>query len=591
MAALVSNTKWYVKDNAPTSTIGWSALPAWTALTSYTAGQIVRQLAAPTVGNERAFICIIAGTTLASEPAWNVTKGSTTAEAAGPTWQECTGQPAVNGDATNTANWNAAKTNTVALGQIIQRINGVSYQICTTAGTAGSGAEPSFSDTAGVTTADNTVTWTSLGVVGNFSAWQAPHARLVNAKAATWEAAGDTIWISKNHTETQATTMTILGQGSNTVPCYNICVDDSTAPPAPPVATGASIATTGASSITPRGFNYYQGATLQSGSGASSSSININGTNAQAGSVFENCTLKLGNTNAASRVSHGSGSTNDSGATLINTAIVFGAVGQSVAIGGGRFNIFGGSIALTGSAPTIAFVELGASVGLVKVRDCDLSGIAGTIFSLNNTTNCALDIENCKIASGVTMTGATNLSSDYGGRFRLHNCDSGTKNYRFYENSFNGAIQSETTTVRSGGATDGVTPISWNIASGASVNFKQPYISPEIAIWNDGTGGSVTATVEIASSLTLTNADAWMEIEYLGSSSFPIGTRVVNRVADTLTTAANITSSAASWGGSPASTQKLQITFTPQMKGVVKARIYIARASTTIYVDPLITIT
>jgi hypothetical protein len=51
-----------------------------------------------------------------------------------------------------------------------------------------------------------------------------------------------------------------------------------------------------------------------------------------------------------------------------------------------------------------------------------------------------------------------------------------------------------------------------------------------------------------------------------------------------------VTSSAASWGGSPAHTQKLQVTFTPQMKGPVKARIFVAKPSITVYVDPLLTI-
>ena len=51
-------------------------------------------------------------------------------------------------------------------------------------------SEPSFSDTAGTTTADNTVTWTSLGVVGNFTAFGAPHARLNAAFTATWGESG-----------------------------------------------------------------------------------------------------------------------------------------------------------------------------------------------------------------------------------------------------------------------------------------------------------------------------------------------------------------------------------------------------------------
>lgn len=50
----------------------------------------------------------------------------------------------------------------VGLGLIVKRANGASYQIVTTAGTTGL-VEPNFSDTRGVTTADNDVIWTSLG--------------------------------------------------------------------------------------------------------------------------------------------------------------------------------------------------------------------------------------------------------------------------------------------------------------------------------------------------------------------------------------------------------------------------------------------
>jgi hypothetical protein len=36
-------------------------------------------------------------------------------------------------------------------------------------------SEPSFSDTAGTTTADNTITWTSLGAVGNYTQVDSTH--------------------------------------------------------------------------------------------------------------------------------------------------------------------------------------------------------------------------------------------------------------------------------------------------------------------------------------------------------------------------------------------------------------------------------
>ena len=188
--ALVDNA-WYV-NYGDGSTTGYYAITKWATGTAIAAGALRRQNTTPSVGNERVFVCIVAGTTHATtEPTWTVTRGGKTTDNT-VTWQECTGIAALNGDATNTPSWTISatppggvKNTAVTLGRVIKRNNGASYQICTTAGTAGNGAEPAFSNTAGTTTADNTVTWTSLGVVGNFTGWQAPHARLANATAVT----------------------------------------------------------------------------------------------------------------------------------------------------------------------------------------------------------------------------------------------------------------------------------------------------------------------------------------------------------------------------------------------------------------------
>lgn len=82
-----------------TNSVGWTAVTPWAALTAYNIGDLRRQLATPTVGNERVFRCTTAGTSLAAEPTWTVTKGGTTTEVAGPVWTEVTGS--------STYNWNA----------------------------------------------------------------------------------------------------------------------------------------------------------------------------------------------------------------------------------------------------------------------------------------------------------------------------------------------------------------------------------------------------------------------------------------------------------------------------------------------------
>jgi hypothetical protein len=55
------------------------------------------------------------------------------------------------------------KGNVVAVGQSIQDSNG-NIQTCTTGGTAGSGAEPTWNTVVGGTTTDNTVVWTNQGI-------------------------------------------------------------------------------------------------------------------------------------------------------------------------------------------------------------------------------------------------------------------------------------------------------------------------------------------------------------------------------------------------------------------------------------------
>jgi hypothetical protein len=60
-----------------------------------------------------------------------------------------------------------------------------------------------------------------------------------------------------------------------------------------------------------------------------------------------------------------------------------------------------------------------------------------------------------------------------------------------------------------------------------------------------------------------------------------------------LTTPAAQTASTATWtttGLTTPNTQKLEVTFTPQKKGLVQARVVLAKASKTIYVDSKLTV-
>lgn len=80
-------------SNLYCSSAAYTAVAQWAASTAYAVGQIVRQLATPTVGNERCFRCSAAGTSGSAEPSWALSKGATTTDGS-VTWTEVTGQEA-----------------------------------------------------------------------------------------------------------------------------------------------------------------------------------------------------------------------------------------------------------------------------------------------------------------------------------------------------------------------------------------------------------------------------------------------------------------------------------------------------------------
>lgn len=579
------DTTWYI-NYGNGSTTGYYGVSVWATLTSYSAGQWVRQAATPTVGNERCFVCVVAGTSLVSEPTWTVTRGAKTAEAAGPTWQECTGMPGPCGDLTNSVVWLTVKNTAVTLGEVIYDSVSGSLQICSTAGTAGNGASPSFSATAGTTTADNTITWTSLGPTSNYTtAFKYPHNRLSNSFTATWGVAGNNFYLSNNSAETRSTSFTLTIPGTSSAPSYAYCVTDTTAPPTT-LNTTATISTTGASDISVVGYGYYYGIGFQSGSAANSSSINF--INANANTILDTCSLQLNNTNSASRIAIGDGGLTSRGGflKLLNNTFIFGSTSQAILFRAAAYDayIIGGSMALTGSIPTTLISNSlnGAGETLILIRDCNMSAVTGTLATAGTGH---MMIQNSKLGSGVTLlSGTPNATA---GEFRVHNADSANTNYRYYFSLFSGTAQQETTIVRTGSlATNGTTPMSWGIVTTANSYYGFPFISEDISIWNDVIGSTVIVTLYLISNTTLNNNDFWAEAELLGTSNFPLGVLVSSRMTP-LATPTALTSDTSTWGGST-NKYKIVLSVTPQIKGPLKVRWYAAKPSATTYVDPYI---
>ncbi len=407
------------------------------------------------------------------------------------------------------------------------------------------------------------------------------------------DTAGDNLYISSVHSETSGSAVTLSFAGSGLNPVRLLSVDDSAQPPTA-LAAGAAISNTGSGAINLNGSLYAHGITFSSGgyitfnnsgghgiqrfvnckfrstAGGSGGGWAVSQQNAQIKTIFENCTFKF----------------DAAGTKFIAQHCV---------------EIKGGGLESGTTSPT-SFITAGADgrAGLLTIDGFDFSAGGSTMNMISNSTLGAymVYITNCKMpASWTGLPIASGFLLGAGIRVEMHNCDSADTNYRLWAVDYYGSIRSETTLVKTGGSSDGTTPFSWKMVSDSTSNYPAgPLESPKISVWNATTGSAVTVTMDILrdNATALTDAEIWLEVEYLGTSGYPLATFITDAKASVLATAANQTTSSATWtttGMSNPNKQKLEVTFTPQEAGYIQARVMLAKPSTTVYVDTVIQVT
>ncbi|MBZ9659763.1 hypothetical protein LB523_11975 [Mesorhizobium sp. ESP-6-4] len=421
------------------------------------------------------------------------------------------------------------------------------------------------------------------------------NAYLTLAAALTASAAGDTIYVSEDHAETQATAMTLTSPGSAASPVQVICVNHSGS--VPPVSadlrTTATVSTTGASLIRFTGADTvteYEGIAFSAGSGSSVANLHLSDNSSRATLKFKNCALKLNTTSTSVNINCGFNNQNGVFIVLENTTMQFGSTSQGCVIAATVFWRDTASALAGATFPSTLFKGLASGNGSLDLSGVDLSALAGTIFgAVSSETGQRYVMRDCKINASATISATpTARGSSFVDYIRA---DSGGTNYKQGRYRYEGSTVQETTIVRTGGATDGTTPLSWKIVTTANSSRHFPYESAVIAIWNDTTGASVTATIEgiWGGGAVPNNDDIWIAVEYLGSSSSPQSSFARTSPADTLAAGGAIASSTATWGGSTTAF-KMAATFTPQQKGWIFVIVKAAKASSTFYIDPKITL-
>lgn len=413
------------------------------------------------------------------------------------------------------------------------------------------------------------------------------------AAAFSGKAAGDIFYMSEDHSESQASLMTLTSPGTIGNPAFVYCVDHlGTVPPvSADLRTTASMATTANNSITFAGTGaVYYGVIFLAGNSTGAPAINLVGANS-ASIKLVNCSLRIGSTGGGVIAIGNAGSSQSSYVELDNTTAQFAAVGNSIQICG-TLRWRNTASALLGTIPTTLFGFSAARGGRLICEGVDLSAAGAGKTLVGNTagaTGITAQFTDCKVNASVTL--ASTPGTHDGPQIDFVRVGSSGINYNHTRVRYTGTLSEEITIVRTGGASDGTTPLSWKIVTTANSTWQFPFETAPIAIWNDVTGSSVTATLQgiWGGGAVPNNDEIWIDVEYLGDASSPKASFVNDTKADPLAAAAGQTAGSGTWGGSTTKFE-LAATFTPQQKGWILVRVKVADNSATYYIDPKVTL-
>jgi hypothetical protein len=407
----------------------------------------------------------------------------------------------------------------------------------------------------------------------NGTSWADAYTTL--AVATSGKATSDIFYIANDHSESTAGAVTISTPTWGQFLCVNRA--GSVPPVAADMTTGAQVKTSGDNNITfSAPICYVYGVTFVAGDGATGE-VNISLQNT---SLFDRCHFKIGSTGASSTL-------RSSVSQWENSTVEFSALGQMISF----VNLIwrNTASAIVGTAPTTLMRAEAGGSGYIEAVDFSAVPSGKTIVSATNVGNTPVVMKDCKFATGVTVCSAVDSSAIAG--LDVIRCDE-SSNYRHERYRGCGTQTTETTIIRTGGASDGVTPVAWKLVTATTVSVALPFESLPISVWNDTSGSAKTITVEgiWGGGAVPDNNDIWIDVEYLGDASSPQGSLVSSGVATILTTPSSYASSSETWGGSTTKFKMSATTGTIQQKGPITVRVYVALPSSTFYVCPKVTV-
>jgi len=427
--------------------------------------------------------------------------------------------------------------------------------------------------------------WSGATGAGTGADWANAYVNLQTAFSG--KTAGDVFYVAHDHVQTQASALALTSVGTEAAPSRVYCVDraGSVPPVEADLRTTAQISTTVASAITLAGsISECYGIIFSAGSGASAASITTGSTASRSWRLVK-CALILANTSTSSRITT---SAAPGYAIWEDCTVEFGNVSQAISVAS-RCHIRNTNNAqfLTGSTiPTTLFLFTGASHLFVEGVDLSQIVSAKNLFT-SAAFACSAILKDCKLdATADVLTAAITAPSHL--EVTLIRCDTGDTNYRHERYLYTGDQKADTTIVRTGGATDGTTQISWVITTNAFAGIAGFFFEcMPISIWQEDIGSPITVTIEgiwPGGSVPNTN-DIWMDVFYSGTSGTPMTKRATTRPL-IITASSALPAGSGTWSGGLTVKFAMSATITPLEKGPITIYIKAAKASSTFYIDP-----
>jgi hypothetical protein len=420
---------------------------------------------------------------------------------------------------------------------------------------------------------------------GTGADWANAYTTLAAAFAA--KAAGDTFWLANDHAETQGSAMALTSPGTSVSPCFVYCVNraGSVPPVSADLRTTATITTTGSFTITYAGVvAICYGVTITVG--GTSGAANHLFTGGAFDWHFVSSAILLTNNFSNALIQVGVTGNLVERLILENTTVQFGNTGQSISLRNGVFIWKNTVSAISGATLPNTLITSGfANKFSCFVQGVDLSALgSGKTIVGAITSSSLVQVMDCKLGASVTKAATPTVPAANAIFLRT---DSADTNYLVENFAYEGTQTTETTIVRSGGATDGTTAVAWKIVTTANSRWESSFECLPISIWNETIGSAITVTIQgiWGGGAVPLNDEVWIDVEYLGTSGFPLASKATSTKANGLAAGSAIPAGSGTWGGS---TTKFAMaaTFTPQEKGPLTIYVKSAKVSSTFYIDP-----